>query len=88
MSQVHADLVMLLVGLALALAVCVAAAGASIAVMTATRVLVAVLGPQAAIGSHSTSPACHRPGRTARHRGGPTRRGGHADVLRSDDRPA
>ena len=49
-SQVHADLVMLLVGLAIALAVCAAAVGAPRTAQTATRVLVAVLAFQAGIG--------------------------------------
>ena len=49
-SQLHADLVMLLVGLALALAVCVTAVGAPRTAQTATRVLLGVLAFQAAIG--------------------------------------
>jgi heme a synthase len=49
-SQLHADLVMLLVGLAIALAVAVTAAGAAPAVRTTTRVLVGALAGQAAIG--------------------------------------
>jgi heme a synthase len=49
-SQLHADLVMLLVGLAVSLAVYVSAAGASGLVTTTTRVLVAALGFQAAVG--------------------------------------
>lgn len=49
-SQLHADLVMLLVGLAVSLAVYVTAAGASRIVKTTTRLLVAALGVQAAVG--------------------------------------
>jgi cytochrome c oxidase assembly protein subunit 15 len=49
-SQLHADVVMLLVGLAVSLAVYVTAAGASAPVTTTTRVLVGVLAAQAAIG--------------------------------------
>jgi heme a synthase len=49
-SQLHADLVMLLVGLAVSLAVYVSAAGASQLVTRTTRVLVIALGFQAAIG--------------------------------------
>jgi cytochrome c oxidase assembly protein subunit 15 len=49
-SQLHADLVMLLVGLALALAVAVTAVGAAPPVLTTTRVLVGLLAFQAAIG--------------------------------------
>ena len=49
-SQLHADLVMLLVGVAIGLAVFAAAVGAPPAARTATRVLVGVLAFQAAIG--------------------------------------
>jgi heme a synthase len=49
-SQLHADVVMLLVGLAVSLAVYVTAAGAPAAVRTTTRVLVGVLAAQATIG--------------------------------------
>jgi cytochrome c oxidase assembly protein subunit 15 len=49
-SQLHADLVMLLVGTAVSLAVCVTAVGGSALARRATRVLVAVLAAQAAIG--------------------------------------
>jgi len=49
-SQLHADLVMLLVGTAISLAVCVTAVGASPAARLATRVLVGVLAAQATIG--------------------------------------
>ena len=49
-SQLHADLVMLLVGLAVALAVAVTALGAAPAVRVTTRLLVAALAVQAAIG--------------------------------------
>jgi cytochrome c oxidase assembly protein subunit 15 len=49
-SQLHADLVMLLVGVAVALAVCVTAVGAGAVARRATRVLICVLVAQAAIG--------------------------------------
>src|SRR5665213_2150055 len=49
-SQLHADLVMLLVGVAAALAVCVTAVGASAAARRTTRVLIGVLVAQAAVG--------------------------------------
>jgi cytochrome c oxidase assembly protein subunit 15 len=49
-AQLHADLVMLLVGLSLALAVAVSASGAGRAVRTTTRVLVGALAFQAAVG--------------------------------------
>jgi heme a synthase len=49
-SQLHADIVMLLVGLAVSLAVYVTAAGAPAAVRTTTRVFVGVLAAQATIG--------------------------------------
>jgi cytochrome c oxidase assembly protein subunit 15 len=49
-SQLHADLVMLLVGVAVALAVCVTAVGADAAARRATRVLVGVLVAQATVG--------------------------------------
>jgi len=49
-AQLHADLVMLLVGLALALAVAVTASGAGHAVRTTTRVLIGALAFQAAVG--------------------------------------
>jgi heme a synthase len=49
-SQLHADLVMLLVGTAISLAVCVTAVGGSAVARRATRVLVGVLAAQAAIG--------------------------------------
>jgi cytochrome c oxidase assembly protein subunit 15 len=49
-AQLHADLVMLLVGLALALAVAVTASGAGHAVRTTTRVLTGALAFQAAVG--------------------------------------
>jgi cytochrome c oxidase assembly protein subunit 15 len=49
-SQLHADLVMLLVGTAISLAVCVTAIGGSAVARRATRVLVGVLAAQAAIG--------------------------------------
>jgi cytochrome c oxidase assembly protein subunit 15 len=49
-SQLHADLVMLLVGLAVSLAVYVSAVGASGLVRRTTRLLVAALGFQAAVG--------------------------------------
>jgi heme a synthase len=49
-SQLHADLVMLLVGAAVALAVAVTAVGAPPAVRWTTRVLVGALGFQAAVG--------------------------------------
>jgi heme a synthase len=49
-SQLHADLVMLLVGVAAALAVCVTAVGADALARRTTRVLIAVLAAQAAVG--------------------------------------
>ena len=49
-SQLHADLVMLLVGTAISLAVCVTAVGGSPVPRLATRVLVGVLAAQATIG--------------------------------------
>jgi heme a synthase len=49
-SQLHADVVMLLVGLAVSLAVYVTAAGATVTVRTTTRILVGVLAAQATIG--------------------------------------
>ncbi|HEY3925564.1 MAG TPA: COX15/CtaA family protein [Acidothermaceae bacterium] len=49
-SQLHADLVMLLVGVAAALAVCVTAVGAGVLARRTTRVLIAVLAAQAAVG--------------------------------------
>ena len=49
-SQLHADLVMLLVGAAVALAVAVTAGGASAGVRRATRLLVGALALQAVIG--------------------------------------
>jgi heme a synthase len=49
-SQLHADLVMLLVGTAISLAVCVTAVDASRVARLATRVLVGVLAAQATIG--------------------------------------
>lgn len=49
-SQLHADLVMLLVGVAVALAVCVTAVGADAIVARTTRVLVGVLLAQAIVG--------------------------------------
>jgi cytochrome c oxidase assembly protein subunit 15 len=49
-SQLHADLVMLLVGLAVALAVCLVAIGAPPVARKAGQVLVAVLAGQAAVG--------------------------------------
>jgi cytochrome c oxidase assembly protein subunit 15 len=49
-SQLHADLVMLLVGLAVALAVCLTAIGAPPVARRAGQLLVAVLAGQAAIG--------------------------------------
>jgi heme a synthase len=49
-SQLHADLVMLLVGTAVSLAVCVTAVNGSALARRATRVLVGVLAAQAAIG--------------------------------------
>lgn len=49
-SQLHADLVMLLVGLALALAVAVTAAGAARPILVTTRALIVLLVFQAAIG--------------------------------------
>lgn len=49
-SQLHADLVMLLVGVAVALAVCVTAVGADATARRATRVLVGVLMAQATVG--------------------------------------
>jgi cytochrome c oxidase assembly protein subunit 15 len=49
-SQLHADLVMLLVGLAVSLAAYVSAVGAAVLVRRTTRVLVAALGFQAAVG--------------------------------------
>jgi cytochrome c oxidase assembly protein subunit 15 len=49
-SQLHADLVMLLVGTAISLAVCVTAIGGSVVARRATRILVGVLAAQAAIG--------------------------------------
>jgi cytochrome c oxidase assembly protein subunit 15 len=49
-SQLHADLVMLLVGLALSLAVYVTAVGAAARVTKTTRLLVAVLLAQAVVG--------------------------------------
>jgi cytochrome c oxidase assembly protein subunit 15 len=49
-SQLHADLVMLLVGLAVALAVCVTAVGAGTVATRTTRVLVGVLAAQATVG--------------------------------------
>jgi heme a synthase len=49
-SQLHADLVMLLVGLAVALAVAVAAVGAPVVVRRATQALVAALLLQTAVG--------------------------------------
>jgi cytochrome c oxidase assembly protein subunit 15 len=49
-SQLHADLVMLLVGVAVALAVCVTAVGADAVARRTTRVLVGVLMAQAAVG--------------------------------------
>jgi cytochrome c oxidase assembly protein subunit 15 len=49
-SQLHADLVMLLVGLAIALAVAVTALGAPLATRYATRWLIGALAFQAAVG--------------------------------------
>ncbi len=49
-AQLHADLVMLLVGLAIALAVAVTALGAPKAAQRTTRLLVAALAAQAAVG--------------------------------------
>lgn len=49
-SQLHADLVMLLVGVAAALAVCVTAVGAGAVARRTTRVLIGVLAAQATIG--------------------------------------
>jgi cytochrome c oxidase assembly protein subunit 15 len=49
-AQLHADLVMLLVGLAVALAVAVTALGSSVLVRQATRLLIGALALQAAIG--------------------------------------
>jgi cytochrome c oxidase assembly protein subunit 15 len=49
-SQLHADLVMLLVGVAAALAVCVTAVGAGAVARRTTRVLVGVLAAQATVG--------------------------------------
>ncbi len=49
-SQLHADVVMLLVGLAVSLAVYVTAAGAPITARTTTRILVGVLAAQATVG--------------------------------------
>jgi heme a synthase len=49
-SQLHADLVMLLVGVAAALAVCVTAVGAGMVARRTTRVLIAVLAAQATVG--------------------------------------
>jgi heme a synthase len=49
-SQLHADLVMLLVGVAAALAVCVTAVGAGAVARRTTRVLIGVLGAQATVG--------------------------------------
>jgi cytochrome c oxidase assembly protein subunit 15 len=49
-SQLHADLVMLLVGVAAALAVCVTAVGAGALARRTTRVLIGVLVAQATVG--------------------------------------
>jgi cytochrome c oxidase assembly protein subunit 15 len=49
-SQLHADLVMLLVGVAVALAVCVTAVGAHASARRTTRVLIGVLVAQATVG--------------------------------------
>ena len=49
-SQLHADLVMLLVGVAAALAVCVTAVGAGVVARRSTRVLIGVLAAQATVG--------------------------------------
>jgi cytochrome c oxidase assembly protein subunit 15 len=49
-SQLHADLVMLLVGVAAALAVCVTAVGAGAVARRTTRVLMGVLVAQATVG--------------------------------------
>jgi cytochrome c oxidase assembly protein subunit 15 len=49
-SQLHADLVMLLVGVAAALAVCVTAVGAGVIARRTTRVLIGVLLAQATVG--------------------------------------
>jgi cytochrome c oxidase assembly protein subunit 15 len=49
-SQLHADLVMLLVGVAAALAVCVTAVGAGAVARRTTRVLIGVLVAQATVG--------------------------------------
>lgn len=49
-SQLHADLVMLLVGVAAALAVCVTAIGAGAVARRTTRVLIGVLAAQATVG--------------------------------------
>ena len=49
-SQLHADLVMLLVGVAAALAVCVTAVGAGMVARRSTRLLIGVLAAQAAVG--------------------------------------
>ena len=49
-SQLHADLVMLLVGIAVALAVCVTAVGADAVARRTTRVLIGVLLAQATVG--------------------------------------
>ncbi len=49
-SQLHADLVMLLVGVAAALAVCVTAVGAGAVAKRTTRVLICVLAAQATVG--------------------------------------
>jgi cytochrome c oxidase assembly protein subunit 15 len=49
-SQLHADLVMLLVGVAAALAVCVTAVSAGVVARRTTRVLVGVLVAQATVG--------------------------------------
>ena len=49
-SQLHADLVMLLVGVAAALAVCVTAVGAGVVARRSTRLLIGVLAAQATVG--------------------------------------
>ena len=49
-SQLHADLVMLLVGVAATLAVCVTAVGAGAAARRSTRLLIGVLAAQAVVG--------------------------------------
>jgi len=49
-SQLHADLVMLLVGVAAALAVCVTAVGAGVVARRSARVLIGVLAAQATVG--------------------------------------